>query len=119
MNSNSIKKQIFIFTLIALLLIPTLIKAEDIESNFIEIDRHWIYLFQQDDLKTFEINEYFLLNNTGEDIFNGSIWFHIQNNSIITEECFNGTLNMACRYNATGCGECFYLNKSEEGNFFY
>ena len=111
-------KQIFIFTIIALILTPLTALGENIETDSIELDRHWIYLYQQDDLKTFEVNEYFLINNTGETVFNGSILISIQNNSIIAEKYCNGTLNMACRYNITGCGECFYLKKIENTNFF-
>lgn len=111
-------KQIFIITTIALLLIPTISQAEEIKTDSIKIDRHWIYLFQQDNLRTFEIREYFLINNTGEAVFNDSILISIQNNSIISQDCCNYTLNMANRYNASGCGECFDLNKLENSDFF-
>ncbi len=111
-------KPIFLCALLTLLLIPTTAIGEDITTNPIKIDRHWIYIFQQDDLKTFEINEYFYINNTGKTTFNDSLYIWVQNNSIIAADCCNGTPNMACRYNVGGCMECFYLNKIDANNLF-
>ncbi|UCE38495.1 MAG: hypothetical protein JSW00_04500, partial [Thermoplasmata archaeon] len=84
----------------------------------IKIDRHWIYVFQQDDLKTLEVNEYFYINNTGEVIFNDSLLIWILDNSIIAADCCNYTPNMACRYKAGGYMECFYLNKTDDDNLY-
>lgn len=112
-------KQIFIGVLLTLILIPTTAIGEDITiSSPIKIDRHWIYILQQDDLKTFEVSEYFFINNTGEAAFNDSFYMWIQDNSIIAADCCNGIPNMACRYNAMGCTECFYFNKTDDNNLY-
>jgi len=112
-------KQIFICAFLALILIPINSVGEDnTTTSHIKIDKHWIYIYQQNDLKTFEINEYFYINNTGETSFNDSFYIWIQNNSIIESDCCNHNTNMACRYNETGSGECFYLNKTDDHNFF-
>ena len=112
-------KQIFIGALLILILIPTTTIGEDITTiNPIKTDEHWIYLFQQDDLKTFEVKEYFYINNTGKALYNGSLSIWIQNNSNIVADCCNGTPNMACRYNVMGYMECFYLNKTDENNLY-
>jgi len=112
-------KQIFIFSILALLLTSFNSVGEDnTKITPFKIDRHWIYISQQDDFKTFEINEYFYVNNTGETTFNGSFCIWIQNNSIIGAECCNYHPNMACRYNEIGSGECFYLNKTDDNNLF-
>ncbi|EMR75527.1 hypothetical protein MBGDF03_00497 [Thermoplasmatales archaeon SCGC AB-540-F20] len=112
-------KQIFIGALLTLLLIPTTAIGEDVTTiSPIKTDEHWIYIVQQDDLKTFEVKEYFYINNTGEAIFNDSLYMWIQNNSIIVADCCNDTPNMACRYNVRGYMECFYLNKTDENNLY-
>ena len=114
-----LRKQMFISALLALLLIPTNAVGEDTtKSSPIKIDRHWIYILQLDDLKTFEINEYFYINNTGETAFNDTFYIWIQNNSIISADSCNYTTNMACRYKETRDGECFYLNKTDEDNIY-
>ncbi len=99
-------------------MIPTTSIGENITVGSINIDRHWIYIFQQDDLKTFYVDEYFIINNTGKSVFNNSINIWIQNNSIISAKCCNYTLNMACRYNDRGCKECFYLDKTDYNNLY-
>lgn len=114
-----LQKKIFIFASLVLLLIPINAIGEDNTTiSPIKIDRHWIYIYQQDDFKTFEINEYFYINNTGETTFNDSFFIWIQNNSIIGADCCNYNPNEACRYNEIGSGECFYLNKTEDNNLF-
>lgn len=94
--------------------------GEDIEtSSSIEIDRHWIYLVQQDDITTFEVNEYFYINNTGETEYNGSLAVWIQNNSVIVADPCNDIPDMVIRYNAMGGGECFNLNETDNNDLYY
>jgi hypothetical protein len=100
-------KKILICSFLVLIFIPIAVNGENIETGSIKIDGHWIYIFQLDDLKTFEVNEYLYINNTGETTFNDSIYIWIQNNSNIAAECCNYTSNMACRYNSTAEKECF------------
>ena len=112
-------KQIFIFALLALLLTPiNAVGEDDTTISPIKIDRHWIYIYQQNDYKTFEINEYLYVNNTGETTFNDSFYIWIQNNSIIGADCCNYNPDIACRYNETGDGDCFLLNKTDDSNLF-
>ena len=112
-------KQIFVGVLLTLILIPATAIGEDIATiSPIKINRHWIYIVQQDDLKTFEVNEYFYINNTGEATFNDSFYMWIQDSNIIVADCCNGTPNMACRYDASGCRDCFYLNKTDDNNIY-
>ena len=114
-----VQKKIIIFATLFLLLFPVNVLGEDNSTiSSIEIDRHWIYIYQQDDFDTFEINEYFFINNTGDTNFNESFYMWIQNNSIIGTDCCDYNPNMACRYNELGIGECFYLNKTENNNVF-
>jgi hypothetical protein len=116
---SRLRKQIFFYASIALLLVSITVIGEEVPNNSIKIDRHWIYIFQLDDLKTFEVNEYFFINNTGKSSFNDSINIWIQNNSFIAADCCNYTSNMACRYNATRGENCFYLNKSDDTNLYF
>ena len=88
-------KQLFIYASLALLLIPMTVCGEDATTDSIKIDRHWIYIYQLDDISTFEVNEYFYINNTGETSFNDSIDIWVQNNSIIAAECCNYIYDMA------------------------
>ena len=112
-------KKIFIGALLILLLIPTVAIGEDVETDSpIKIDRHWMYLAQQEDLKTFEVNEYFYINNTGDATYNDSLSIWIQNNSVIAADHCNDIPNMIIRYNATGSGECFYLNEIDNNNLY-
>jgi hypothetical protein len=111
-------KQIFIGALLALLFIPTTTIGEDIDINSpIKIDRHWIYILQQDDSNIFEVSEYFFINNTGESTYNDSFYLWIQNNSIIGTTYCNNTPNMACRY-SPDYTECFYFNKTDNNNIY-
>lgn len=101
------------FLFLILLIIPTIAVGEDIASdNPLKIDRHWIYIFQQDDLNSFEVNEYFYVNNTGITSYNKSLGIWVQNNSYIEAGCCNFTPNFACRYDQTGKSNCFSLNNS-------
>jgi hypothetical protein len=109
-------KKILICSILVLFFIPVSVNGENIETGSIKIDSHWFYIFQLDDLKTFEVNEYIYINNTGTKAFNDSFFIWIQNNSIISSECCNFTSNMACRYNATRGKECFFLNKHNDTN---
>jgi hypothetical protein len=117
-SENRLYRQFFICALLTLLLIPTTSIGENTTTGPIKIDRHLIYIFQQDDLKTFYVNEYFIINNTGKSPFNDSFYIWIQNNSIISAECCNYTLNMASRYDEIGCKECFYLDKTHDNNLY-
>jgi hypothetical protein len=112
-------KKIIICSILILFFIPTAVNGENIETGSINIDGHWIYIFQLDDLKTFEVNEYLYINNTGETAFNDSFYIWIQNNSNIASECCNYTSNMACRYNATRGKECFFLDKDNDTNLHF
>jgi len=114
-----IYKQILICSLLLLFLIPTAVNGVNIDTDSIKIDSHWIYIFQLDDLKTFEVNEYLYINNTGETAFNNSFYVWIQNNSNIASECCNYTSNMACRYNAIQEKECFFLDKYNDTNLHF
>lgn len=112
-------KQILICMFLVLLLIPSAVYGENITTSSIKIDGHWIYIFQLDDLNTFEVNEYLHINNTGETTFNDTFKIWIQNNSNIASDCCNYISNMACRYNATGEKECFFLNKFDDTNLYF
>jgi hypothetical protein len=115
---NRLFKQLLIGALLILLLIPTTSVGENTTTDSIKIDGHLIYIFQQDDLRTFYVNEYFIINNTGKSAFNDSFYIWIQNNSIILADCCNYTLNMASRYDERGCKECFYLDKTDDNNLY-
>jgi hypothetical protein len=109
-------KKILICSILVLIFNPVIVNGENIETGSIKIDSHWFYIFQLDDLITFEVNEYLYINNTGTTAFNDSFFIWIQNNSIISSECCNYTSNMACRYNATLEKECFFLTKHNDTN---
>jgi uncharacterized membrane protein len=109
-------KKIIICSILILFFIPVSVNGENIETGSIKIDSHWFYIFQLDDLKTFQVNEYLNINNTGIKAFNDSFFIWIQNKSIISSECCNYTSNMACRYNVTLEKECFFLNKHNDTN---
>jgi len=111
-------KKLFIYAFLVILLLPTTVNGEDAVNSSIKVDRHWIYVFQLDELDMFEVIENFFINNTGKTMFNDSLHIWIQNNSVIAADCCNYTFDMACRFNATGGGDCFYLNRSNDANLY-
>jgi len=111
-------KKILISSFFVIIFFPTVINGENIETSSIHVDEHRFIIYQLDDLKTFEVQELFYINNTRNATFNDSISIWIQNNSIISTHLCNHTLNMACRYNATGDGECFKLDKLNNTNLY-
>lgn len=110
---------IFFISLLNLIFVALPVNAEDINflSSKIKIDGHWIYAFQQDDIKTFRIDEYFFINNTGDSVFNDSIYIWIQNNSFILDNICEDSKNSGCRYGPDGCMYCFIINHT--GNNMY
>ena len=75
---------LIVFSTFFLLLAPLIVNGEDaLSSSPLKIDRHWIYIFQLDNYKTLEVNEYFYINNTGFSPYNKSLNIWIQNNSFI------------------------------------
>ena len=111
-----ILKFIFIFTLFSILLFSYTISAEDVTGS-IKIDGHWIYVFQQDDIRTFRIDEYFFINNTGTNLFNDSIGIWIQNDSSILNDFCDDILNPGCRYGPDGCMSCFTLINVDDNTY--
>jgi len=113
-------RYLIILNVLFLLVIPTIVIGEDIPSSIqLKIDRRWIYIFQFDDYKTLEVNEYFYVNNTGNSSYDKSLNIWIQNNSIISANCCNFTPNLACRYNENRQCECFYLNNTIDNNHYF
>jgi hypothetical protein len=90
----------------------------DNNPNNISIDRYLIDIFQHSDLKTFQINQYFYINNSGNSSFNGSFYLWLPNNSIIISDCCSGIQNMACRYDGNDEMWCFYFNKTDDENIY-
>jgi hypothetical protein len=88
-----------------------------VSTDSIKIDGHWIYIFQQDDIRTFRIDEYFFINNTGTTFFNDSIGVWIQNDSSILTDFCEGILNPGCRYGQEGCMLCFTLNNVGDNTY--
>jgi hypothetical protein len=115
-----LNKQILIFLLIALLLIPQISIAEDdiVPNGSIKIDNHVIYIYQKNDLKTLEIEEYYYINNTGNTSFNNTFNIWIPNNGSILAFCCDDTSNMACRYDENEEMWCFYFNKTDDENIY-
>ena len=112
-------KKLLICLFLVLFFLPTAVNGQNIETGPIKIDGHFITIFQLDELKTFEVNEYLLLNNTGDAVFNDSFYIWIQNNSNIAAKCCNYTSNMACRYNSTADKECFLLDVYNGTNLYF
>jgi hypothetical protein len=115
-----INKQILIISIIALFLIPQVSIAEDVSvhDGSIKIDNHLIYVYQKNDLKTVEIEEFYYINNTGNTSFNNSFYAWIPDNGSIIAYCCDDTPNMACRYDEKGEMWCFYFNKTDEDNIY-
>ena len=111
-----ISKLIFIVALFSMLIFSYSISAEDTTGS-IKIDGHWIYVFQQDDIRTFRIDEYFFINNTGATLFNESISIWIQNDSSILTDFCADILNPGCRYGPEGCMSCFTLSNVGDNTY--
>jgi hypothetical protein len=90
---------------------------EDIAEGPIVVDEHWIDIFQQVDKTTLEIDEYFFINNTGEEPFSGDFYIWLEGGSEIIAKCCGNTPNMACRYQTGGAMACFNFDKTEENVF--
>ncbi|MEE9151652.1 MAG: hypothetical protein V3U20_07455 [Thermoplasmata archaeon] len=107
-----------VFTVILLshLAVAQFSEGEDtsIPPNPIKIDEYWIDVFQSDDAKTLEIEEYFFVNNTGDEPLNDDFYIWIQKNGDIKAECCGGAANMACRLKAGGAMACFNFAKMDE-----
>lgn len=78
-----------------------------IPTNDIRIDEHWMDIFQSDDRSELEVIEYIFYNNTGNDIFNGSLYSWIPDGALIRSTCCGNAPDMGCRLLEGGQMLCF------------
>jgi hypothetical protein len=78
------------------------------------VDLHWIDVLQDDDLKSFDMTETLFFNNTGDEVFNGTVYVWIPLGAVVTASCCGGTPDMACRLEGDGQMACFTVWQMED-----
>ncbi len=119
MKSRLFFQKLLIGLLILILSSNLLLGKDEINyPNSLTIDRYLLDIFQQSDLKTFKINQYFYINNTGNSSFNDTFYLWLPKNSKIISDCCGGSPNMACRFDANDEMWCFYFNETGDENLY-
>jgi hypothetical protein len=90
---------------------------ENLADGPIEVDEHWIDIFQQNDKGTLNVDEYFFINNTGDEPFSGDIYIWLDEGSEIIAKCCGNAPSMACRFQTDGAMACFNFAEIENNIF--
>jgi hypothetical protein len=89
-----------------------------IPTNGLKVDEHWADVYQQNDHKTLNVEEFIFFNNTGTSAFNGTIYSWLPKGSTVRSTCCGNALNMACRMEASNSMYCFTVSWQDD-NIIY
>jgi hypothetical protein len=83
------------------------------ESGMV-VDYHWIDLFQDDNMKSFDMTETVFFNNTGDEQFNGTVYLWIPSGAAVIANCCDRAPDMACRLTEEGAMSCHTVWQVED-----
>lgn len=78
------------------------------------VDVHWIDVVQDDDLRSFDMTETLFFNNTGDEVFNGTVYVWVPLRAVVKASCCGGTPDMACLLEEDGQMTCFTVWQIED-----
>jgi len=90
----------------------------DTSTSSIKVDKLTIDIVQKADINTFKIDQFYYINNTGDDFFNDSFYIWVPDDCNIISDCCDGAANMGCRLDAKDEMWCFNFNKTEFDNIY-
>ncbi|MFQ5884167.1 MAG: hypothetical protein ACE5IO_03600 [Thermoplasmata archaeon] len=80
----------------------------------IVVDVHWIDMVQDDSLHSFHMKETLFFNNTGDKVFNGTVYVWLPQGATILASCCGQASDMACRLESEGSMSCYSVWQIDE-----